>query len=91
VIPTPEQLVGLPTQEEQLRFQKLCLEAPIEVLKKEFSRGYCQSKIQSDEWAYMVPQRPQPPSREGTLWSYHKESGNDRTAADGQHRTIATA
>lgn len=66
VRPTPEQLLGFKTREEQLATQKFLLTAPIEEIA-----AFMQSlpdKIERGEILYMRPANPEPPTKGQTIW-----------------------
>jgi hypothetical protein len=65
--PTPEQLVGFRTREEQLAIQKFLITAPIEKVNK-FIAKELPRKIKSGEVAYIRPPNPEPPTRGATMW-----------------------
>lgn len=64
--PTPEQLIGFRTRDEQLSAQKTILTAPIEVVQ-EFMQTTILAKVESGEMSYIKPSNPEPPS-EHTMW-----------------------
>jgi hypothetical protein len=65
--PTPEQLVGFRTREEQLAIQKFLITAPIEKVNRYLAKEL-PNKIKTGEVAYLRPHNPEPPTRGATMW-----------------------
>lgn len=65
--PTPEQLIGFRTREEQLAIQKFLITAPIGKVKKYLTKELPR-KIKTGEVAYLRPHNPEPPTRGATMW-----------------------
>src|SRR5262245_26196852 len=77
VSPVRQQLIGVPTQAEQRRLQEFLLNAPSDSDVTEI-----RAKIDSGEWAHLVPLAPEQPHRGPTAWLGHpRESGEP--VADG--------
>lgn len=66
VRPTPEQLLGFSTRDEQVDVQRFLLEKPIEEVN-EFMQSLPR-RIESGEIRYLRPTNPEPPTRGQTLW-----------------------
>ena len=68
VSPTPRQLVGYKSQEEQRTAQQFLLSAPMaevrKYLKKEIPR-----RIRKGDVLVIFPEKPEPPTRECTVWT----------------------
>ncbi|KAA5538604.1 hypothetical protein FYK55_27340 [Roseiconus nitratireducens] len=75
VIPTPEQLVGYQTRQEQLAAQQLLLTEPIERVTEYMET--LPSRIESGEVRYIRPKRPGRPTRGATQWIF--EGGQARS------------
>jgi hypothetical protein len=67
VTPTPEQLLGFRTQEEQLEVQRFLLEAPIHEVDA-FLTTHVPPRIARGEVAYIRPPAPEAPTRGETMW-----------------------
>jgi hypothetical protein len=67
VSPTPEQLIGFPTRQEQARCQKFLLGAPIAEVDR-YMNGELRRRVDAGEVAYVLPQDPEPPTRGPTAW-----------------------
>lgn len=68
VVPTPEQLIGYRTMEEQLTAQQLILNEPIERVNE-----YLQTlpkRIDAGEVRYIRPKHPKRPTRGPTQWIF---------------------
>lgn len=66
VSPTPEQLIGFTTQQEQLAVQKKLLTAPIEEVTAYMTQTL-RAKCAKGEIRYIRPANPEPPT-ELTMW-----------------------
>lgn len=66
VYPTPEQLIGYKTRDEQLTAQRFLLTAPIEHV--EMYMAQLPHKIDRGEVVYVRPKHPQPPTCDPTMW-----------------------
>jgi len=66
VSPTPEQLLGFRTREDQVAAQKLLLTAPMEDVNR-FMETFA-TKVKSGEVAYVRPEAPEPPTDGPTAW-----------------------
>lgn len=80
VVPTPEQLIGFRTREEQLAAQQLILKEPIEQV-----REYMQSlgsRVEAGEVRYFRPNHPEPPTRGSTQWIFEDGKAGSQTERD---------
>jgi hypothetical protein len=71
-VPRAWNLIGFPTQEEQLAAQKLLLTAP-----QETARQYVQNlipRVRSGEIGLVVNDDPDPPTRGSTMWLMGRNS-----------------
>jgi hypothetical protein len=66
VSPTPEQLIGFPTQAEQSTVQTYFLSAPIEYVNG-YVAGELGRAVKAGRVAYYRPSNPEPPSHK-TYW-----------------------
>ena len=67
VRPTPEQLIGFQSRDEQLAVQRFLLTAPITEIDR-FMREKMPRKIKSGEAVYIRPDNPEPPTKGATIW-----------------------
>lgn len=67
VSPTPEQLIGFRSREEQVAAQQFFLNAPIKEVSRYMNEELL-DKIKSGEVAYTKPDKPEPPTTGATLW-----------------------
>jgi hypothetical protein len=72
VSPTPQQLIGFPTQEEQLAVRKFLLSAPMGEVAR-FMKEKLLPRVQSGEVAYIRPENPEPPTKGQTAWLLGKD------------------
>ncbi len=77
VHPTPEQLIGFRTRDEQLSVQQFLLSAPIDEVEK-FMREEMPRKVHAGEVLYIRPANPEPPTRGTTLWDLGDFQGGDQ-------------
>ena len=68
VTPTPQQLIGFSTHDEQLETQQFLLRAPIHKVKQ-FMETTMSQKVERGDVLYAKPKSPQPPSHGPTMWS----------------------
>lgn len=68
VYPTPEQLIGYPTRDSQLQYQRFLLEAPIEDVNN-YMKETVPALIRDGQLAYRKPRHPQPPTHGSTAWT----------------------
>jgi len=66
VSPTPEQLLGFRSRDDQIAAQKLLLNAPMEEVDR-FMEALA-PKVKSGEVAYVRPEAPEPPTKGPTAW-----------------------
>lgn len=71
VSPTPEQLIGFKTRDEQRRVQSVLLTKPINRVNA-FMQSLA-TRIESGDIVYIRPDNPQPPTRGQTLWMVQPE------------------
>lgn len=67
VRPTPEQLIGFRSREEQLKAQHFLLTAPIGEVEK-YMRTTLLAKYEKGEVAVIHPKAPDPPTAGPTCW-----------------------
>lgn len=67
VYPTPQQLIGYPTRERQLIFQRMLVNAPIDELNK-YLKETVPVLIRQGQVAYRKPTHPQAPVHGPTAW-----------------------
>lgn len=77
VHPTPEQLIGFRTRDEQLSVQQFLLSAPIDEVEK-FMREEMPRKVHAGEVLCIRPANPEPPTRGDTLWELGDFQGGDQ-------------
>jgi len=65
-VPTPEQLIGFPTQKEQLENQHFLLTAEIRAIERRMSEW--EPRMRNGEMAYIRPTNPEPPTAGTTAW-----------------------
>jgi hypothetical protein len=64
--PTPEQLIGFPTQEEQMEAQRFLLTADIPAIRRRMQDWV--PRMRKGEMAYIRPEQPEPPTSGPTAW-----------------------
>jgi hypothetical protein len=67
VTPTPEQMLGFPTVEEAQKAQRLCLQAPMNEVRK-FMESL-RPDVKSGRIRVIQPAHPQPPTHDATMWT----------------------
>lgn len=67
VSPTPEQLLGFGTREEQLSAQDLLLTAPMSKVRRFLNRTI-RERVNKGEVVVVQPRNPEPPTQGPTLW-----------------------
>jgi len=67
VFPTPEQLLGFGTREEQLSAQDLLLTAPISKVRRFLNRTI-RERVKKGEVVVIQPSHPEPPTQGPTIW-----------------------
>lgn len=65
-MPTPEQLTGFPTQQEQMETQQFLLTAEIPAMKHRMDDWG--PRMETGEMAYIRPANPEPPTTGPTMW-----------------------
>jgi hypothetical protein len=71
VTPTPEQMFGFPTWEEAVQAQRICLEAPMDEVRKFFAT--LAPDVHSGRVRHIRPKHPQPPTLGPTSWTESAE------------------
>ena len=65
-VPTPEQLIGFPTQKEQMESQQFLLAAEIQAVQRRMDEWG--PRMATGEMAYIMPDNPEPPTTGPTGW-----------------------
>jgi hypothetical protein len=79
VIPTPEQLLGFRTREEQMAAQRLLLTGPVKKVRRYMSKTI-PARVRGGEVAYIRPSQPEPPTHGPTQWVVAGTPGSADTA-----------
>jgi hypothetical protein len=66
VSPTPEQLVGFPSELEARAAQRLCLEEPMPIVRRFFEN--LEPHVRSGVVKIIQPAHPEPPTTGPTFW-----------------------
>jgi hypothetical protein len=64
--PTPEQLIGFPTQQEQAEARRFLLREEMPAIKRRM--GEWVPRMRTGEMAYIRPAKPEPPTAGPTAW-----------------------
>src|SRR5437870_1625321 len=67
VTPTPWQMLGFPTYEEAERAQRVCLQAPIDEVRRFVDS--LRPDVMSGRIRVIQPKYPQPPTKGPTIWT----------------------
>jgi len=68
VSPTPNLLIGFPTEDEARAAQRICLEEPI-VTVRQFIESLRGPRVRTGEIRFIEPAHPEPPTRGTTVWT----------------------